>query len=52
MMEDNEVKLKGVRGLDADQLAGSLKNYTKRYTPLKEIRDKIQNKIAKEISET
>ncbi len=51
LMENNEVKLKGVQRTDADQLAGSLKKYAKKYTPLKKVREKIQDQIAKEVAE-
>ncbi len=48
LVEDNEVKLKGVPGVQAEQLAGSLKKYAKKYVPLKKIREKIQDEIADE----
>ena len=48
LVEDNEVKLKGVPGVQSEQLAGSLKKYAKGYVPLKEIRKKIQGEIANE----
>ncbi|WDN88643.1 hypothetical protein BuS5_01611 [Desulfosarcina sp. BuS5] len=48
LVEDNEVKLKGVPGVQAEQLAGSLKKYAKGYVPLKKIREKIQDEIADE----
>ena len=48
IVEDNEVKLKGVPGMQSEQLAGSLKKYAKKYVPLKEIRKKIQDEIADE----
>ena len=48
LVEDNEIKLKGVPGVRSEQLAGSLKKYTKEYVPLKEIRKKIQDDIANE----
>ena len=50
LVEDNEVKLKGVPGAHADQLAGSLKKYAKEYVPLNKIRKKIKGKIADEIA--
>ena len=40
LVEDDEVKLKGIPGGQIDQLAGSLKKYAKAYVPL----DKIRNK--------
>ena len=48
LIEDNEVKLKGVPGVQAEQLAGSLKKYAKGYVSLKKIREKIQGEIADE----
>ena len=50
LVEDNEVKLKGVPGAHADQLSGSLKKYAKGYVPLDKIRKKIKGKIADEIA--
>ncbi len=47
-MEDDVVKLKGVPGEQADQLAGSLNKYAKKYVPLDEIRQRIKGKIADE----
>ena len=46
LVEDEEVKLKGIPGGHADQLAGSLKKYAKGYVPLNKIRKKIKGKIA------
>ena len=48
LIEDNEVKLKGIPGVQPEQLVGSLKKYAKKYVPLKEIRKKIQGEIANE----
>jgi AbrB family looped-hinge helix DNA binding protein len=48
VVEENEVKLKGVPGVQSEQLAGSLKKYAKGYVPLKKIREKIQGEIADE----
>jgi hypothetical protein len=50
LIEDNEVKLKGVPGAPVNVLAGSLKKYAKDYVPLKKIRKKIKGKIANEIA--
>ena len=50
LVEDNEVKLKGVPGAQADILAGSLKMYAKEHVPLNEVRKKIKGKIADEIA--
>jgi AbrB family looped-hinge helix DNA binding protein len=46
LVEDDEVKLKGVPGGDLDKLAGSLKKYAKTYVPLEKIRTRIKGKIA------
>jgi len=48
LVEENEVKLKGVPEMQPKQLAGSLKKYAKKYVPLKNIREKIQGEIADE----
>lgn len=50
LIEDNEVKLKGIPGAQATILAGSLKKYAKKHVPLATIRKKIQGKIANEIA--
>lgn len=50
LIEDDEVKLKGVPGAPVKVLAGSLKKYAKDYVPLKKIRKKIKGKIANEIA--
>ncbi len=50
LVEDNEVKLKGVPNVQANRLAGSLKKYAKEYAPLNKIRKKIKGKIADEIA--
>ncbi|MCP4664955.1 MAG: AbrB/MazE/SpoVT family DNA-binding domain-containing protein [Deltaproteobacteria bacterium] len=50
LVEENEVKLKGVPGAKADLLAGSLKKYAKEYVPLNKIREKTKGKIADEIA--
>lgn len=46
LIEDDEVKLKGVPGGEIDKLAGSLKKYAKKYVPLETVRKKIKGKIA------
>ena len=46
LVEDDEVKLKGVPGGELDKLAGSLKKYAKKYVPLETVREKIKEKIA------
>lgn len=48
VVEDDEVKLKGIPASEAEKLAGSLKSYSKKYVSLKKIRKTIQNNIAKE----
>ena len=50
LVEDNEVKLKGVPGIQANRLAGSLKKYARKYAPLNKVRKKIRGKIADEIA--
>jgi len=50
LVEDNEVKLKGVPGIQANRLAGSLKKYAREYVPLNKIRKKIKGKIVDEIA--
>ena len=50
LVEDNEVKLKGVPGIQANRLAGSLKKYARQYVPLNKVRKKIKGKIADEIA--
>jgi len=51
LVENNEVKIKGVPGGQFGELAGSLKKYAKGYVPLKKIREKIQGEIANETAE-
>ena len=48
LVEDDEVKLKGIPGGEIDKLAGSLKKYTKTYVPLDKVRKGIKGKIADE----
>ena len=50
LIEDDEVKLKGVPGTPVMVLAGSLKKYAEDYVPLKKIRRKIKGEIANEIA--
>jgi len=50
LIEDDEIKLKGVPGSSPDQLAGSLKKYARGYVPLKKIRKEIQERIADEVA--
>jgi AbrB family looped-hinge helix DNA binding protein len=46
LVEDDEVKLKGIPGGEIDKLAGSLKKYAKTYVPLEKARTRIKGKIA------
>ena len=46
LVEDDEVKLKGIPGGEIDKLAGSLKKYAKTYVPLEKIRTRIKGKIS------
>jgi AbrB family looped-hinge helix DNA binding protein len=46
LVEDDEVKLKGIPGGEIDKLAGSLKKYAKTYVPLEKVRTKIKGKIS------
>ncbi len=46
LLENDEVKLKGVPASNADLLAGSLREYVAEYIPLKKIRPSIQKEIA------
>jgi AbrB family looped-hinge helix DNA binding protein len=48
LVEDGEVKLKGVPAEQAELLAGSLKGYSKEYVSLDEIRKKVKGQIADE----
>jgi len=48
LVEDNEIKLKGVPGVQSKQLAGSLKKYAGKYVPLNKIREKVKEKVANE----
>ena len=48
LVEDDEVKLKGIPGGEIDKLAGSLKKYAKTHVPLDKVRKEIKGKIADE----
>ena len=50
LVEDNEIKIKGIPGEQAVVLAGSLKRYAKEHVPLNKIRGEIKGKIADEIA--
>jgi AbrB family looped-hinge helix DNA binding protein len=47
ILENGEVKLKGVPKKAVSELAGSLNKYSKGYKPLKDIRKEIKSTIAK-----
>ena len=47
IVENGEVTLKGVPAGSAESLAGSLKEYAKKYESLENIREKIQQDIAR-----
>ena len=51
VVENGEIKLKGVPAGSAESIAGSLQKYAKKYVPLDEIRVAIQKDIAREINE-
>ena len=48
LVENDEVKLKGIPGGEIDKLAGSLAKYAKTYVPLEKVRERIKGKIADE----
>ena len=48
LVENDEVKIKGIAAGQVDQLAGSLKKYAKEYIPLDKIRKQIKGKVADE----
>jgi len=48
LVENDEVKIKGIASGRVEQLAGSLKKYAKEYVPLDKIRMRIKGKIADE----
>lgn len=50
LIEDHEVKLKGISGSANKELAGSLKKYAKGYVSLKKIRKKLKGEIASEVA--
>ena len=47
IMENGDVKIKGVPKKAVGELAGSLNKYSNGYKPLKDIRKEIKGKIAK-----
>lgn len=51
ILENGEVKIKGVPKQSADELAGSLGKYINGYEPLQRSREKIKGQIAKNIAE-
>jgi AbrB family looped-hinge helix DNA binding protein len=46
LVEDDEVKLKGIPGGEIDKLAGSFEKYAKTYVPLEKVKARIKGKIA------
>ena len=48
LVENDEVKIKGIAAGQVEQLAGSLKKYAKEYIPLDKIRKQIKGKVADE----
>lgn len=46
LVDNEEVKLKGIPGLQEADLAGRLKKYAGEYVPLNKIRENIQKEIA------
>ena len=48
LVENDEIKIKGIPGGQVAQLAGSLKKYAKEYVPLDKIRKRIKGKVADE----
>lgn len=48
LIENDEIKIKGIAAGQVDQLAGSLKEYAKKYVPLDKIRKRIKGKVADE----
>ena len=50
LVEDGDVKLKGIPGSQANLLAGSLKKYAREYIPLNEIREKVKERVTNEVA--
>jgi AbrB family looped-hinge helix DNA binding protein len=48
LIEDGEVKIKGIPAGQVNQIAGSLKKYAKKYVPLRTLRADIKRTIADE----
>jgi AbrB family looped-hinge helix DNA binding protein len=48
LVDNDEVKIKGVPAGEFDQLCGSLKKYARSYAPLSQVRKQIKEKIADE----
>jgi len=48
LIENDEVKLKGIPAGQVEHLAGSLKKYARSYVPLSQVREKINEKLADE----
>ncbi|MDA3918356.1 MAG: AbrB/MazE/SpoVT family DNA-binding domain-containing protein [Deltaproteobacteria bacterium] len=51
LVENSQIRIKGVPGSSAGDLAGSLKKYAKDYIPLKTIRKTIKGEIVNEIAQ-
>lgn len=47
LIENGEVKIKGVPKKSVAELAGSLNKYVKEYKPLKAMREETKHKVAK-----
>ena len=50
LIENDEVKLKGIPEEEADALFGSLSKYAGKYVPLDKVRKKVKGKVADEAS--
>ena len=50
LVEKDEVKIRGIPSGQVEHLAGSLKKYAHSYVPLSQVREKIKEEIADEVS--
>jgi AbrB family looped-hinge helix DNA binding protein len=50
VIENDEIKLKGVPTSDAEKLSGSLKKYVKSYVELSKVREDIGMEVAEDIA--
>jgi AbrB family looped-hinge helix DNA binding protein len=48
LVENDEVRIKGIPSGEVEQLGGRLKKYACSYVPLRQIREEIKEKIADE----